>query len=305
MSYSLPITLPPFECLAAALEALHSGSFSAAAERLGVSHAAISRRVAGAESWAGMPLFERHGRGVRPTLEGQRLLIRLQKHLEEIDTLVDRSRAPRARETVRLAVTPSFARYWIIPRLETLEAEDLHIELVASQHHADLTGSEADLAIRYGRGGWTRAAEEKLLDEALAPTISRTLCPQAPITSPKELLALPLLHNADAYLWRYWAQQYNVSFRKKWRDRVLGDYSLAFDAAEAGLGVALWNRALHPLPGHLRPLESFALSEPPLRHYLIRRDRSPSAAADRLAERLLVAAHAENRDSRKATEREG
>lgn len=276
------------ECLAAALVALRSGSFSTAAETLGVSHAAISRRVAGAETWAGVRLFERHGRGVRPTPEGQRLLTRLQQHFDEIDTLVDRSHRPRARETVRLAVTPSFARFWLLPRLCELEADDLRIEVLGSPRHTDLAGGEADLAIRYGRGGWGMGLETLLCKEVLVPVVGKMFDLSSSVKG-EEVLNLPLLHNADTFLWRSWAKRQGLRFRNKSGDRLFVDYSQAVDAAYAGLGLVLWNRGLHALPTGMTALEHLALTRPPLCYYLLRPEGRITETAARLADRLLSA----------------
>lgn len=284
--HSLPTSLPPIECLTAALEAMRSGSFSAAAATLGVSHAAVSRRVAGAEAWAGGRLFDRHGRGVRPTPEGQRLLTRIQQHFNEIDALVDRSRQPRVRETVRLAVTPSFARYWLLPRLQRLEGKDLRIEVLASQQHTAIGGGEVDLAIRYGRGGWGKGVETALLDEWLVPMVRMGAFRSAQVTG-DQVLTLPLLHDGDTFLWRSWARQRGFRFRAKSGDRVFADYGLAVEAARVGLGVALWNRGLHDLPPDMVAVEDSALTDPPLRHYLLQAPGRASGPAARLAIRLL------------------
>lgn len=48
-----------------------SGSFRAAAEKLGYTQSAVSRQVAATESAVGVPLFERHARGVSMTAAGE------------------------------------------------------------------------------------------------------------------------------------------------------------------------------------------------------------------------------------------
>ena len=122
MVYSLQNPLPPIDCLVAALAAMEFGSFSAAAEALDITHASVSRRVATAENWVGYALFDRHARGVRPTLDGQRLLLRLQKTFGELESLAGRRTRDTARNVVRIQTTPSLARFWLIPRLEKFEA---------------------------------------------------------------------------------------------------------------------------------------------------------------------------------------
>ncbi len=66
------------------LEVNRFGSFSAAAEALGYTQSAISRQVAGLETFAGAPLFERHARGVRPTAAGEILIRHAGEVLERV-----------------------------------------------------------------------------------------------------------------------------------------------------------------------------------------------------------------------------
>src|SRR5262249_15456026 len=61
------------------------GSFTAAARSLGYTQSAVSRQVAGLETAAGTPLFERAARGVRLTEAGEGLLVRAARVLEELD----------------------------------------------------------------------------------------------------------------------------------------------------------------------------------------------------------------------------
>lgn len=280
MTHSSPIALPPIECLAAALEAARTGSFSAAATALGVTHAAISRRVAGAESWAGFRLFERHGRGVRPTAEGQRLLTRLAQAFGEIELLADRYRRPAGRDVVRISVTPSFSRCWLLPRLPLIEREGIRLEIIAEQRNAELRRNEADLAVRFGRGGWNAGRETALFDERLVPAAAAGWLGAGRGVGAREIVERPLLHVGDGALWRGWCREQGSAMPRKRTDRILSSYDEAIEAAVLGYGVALWNSALHALPAGLEAAPALA-STPPLRHYLIEppADLSPAAAA--------------------------
>jgi DNA-binding transcriptional LysR family regulator len=66
-------------------EVAAQGSFTAAARSLGYTQSAISRQVAGLETAAGTPLFDRTARGVRLTDAGQALLQRAGTVLDEVD----------------------------------------------------------------------------------------------------------------------------------------------------------------------------------------------------------------------------
>src|SRR3984957_2422165 len=91
-SASLPVALPvagarpPLVSLETVCTVARQGSFLAAAEVAGLTHGAISRRVAAVENWLGMTLFERHARGVRLTPDGQRFVGRIEQAFGIIDS---------------------------------------------------------------------------------------------------------------------------------------------------------------------------------------------------------------------------
>ncbi|MBA3446680.1 MAG: LysR family transcriptional regulator, partial [Pseudaminobacter sp.] len=147
-------SLPPLESLQAVLGAAESGSFSAAAEALDVTHGAISRRVASVERWAGVTIFERHGRGVRPTLDGQRLMAQVEQALNLLeDATLIRHRRPEL-DVVRVGVVQSFARLWLIPNLAALEGTPPDLRIEPEVDHGFMTLSNARIGVRLGRGDW-------------------------------------------------------------------------------------------------------------------------------------------------------
>lgn len=227
----------------AALAVSRTGSFSAAAEELGVTHAAVSRRVAGAESWAGLPIFRRHARGAALTPEGERLLGRIDQGLDIIDRAADRGRKVRRSGVVRLATAASFANHWLLDRLGALEAAaGVRIELHTEGRLVDLKREGIDLAIRYGLGGWKGVREQRLFKAAehLAPVVSRALLGKAPARlTARDLASLPLLHNGDASGWRFWCEAHGLEFRARPADRTFAYYHLTLSAARSGLGAAL------------------------------------------------------------------
>lgn len=251
MSYNLPNSLPPIECLVAALVAARSGSFTQPAVELGVSHAAISRRISGAESWAGIKLFQRHGRGVTVTVDGQRLLARVSHALEIVDQAADVWRKPLRHRTVRIATTHSVATLWLIPRLAQLEAMvgAVRIDAQAGNDHTDLTGGQADIVIRCGNGGWKIGRERRLFaEEIIFPVAAPALLAErGPIRTAEKLLSCNLIHNVDSTYWKVWAQAQGRLLKPKAGDRVMGDHSQSLTAAEAGLGVAQMVYPVTPL----------------------------------------------------------
>jgi DNA-binding transcriptional LysR family regulator len=173
---------------------------------------------------------------------------------------------------VKLATTSSFARFWLIPRLTELEGtiQDLRIELVTSALNASLSSGEVDLAIRYGRGQWNDGEEEPLFEESLCPVASPEVLAmnEQPLSLIKDT---PLLHTGDTTLWRAWMSHHGKRLTSKPIDRVMGDYAQAIEAARSGLGIALWNPAIHALDafnGQLIALNELSCPSP-LRFFLL------------------------------------
>lgn len=288
--------LPPLDCLVAVLEASRAGSFSATAEALGVTHAAISRRVHVVEHWLGTALFERHGRGVRPTPAGQRFVAEVEAALAGIRESAERWKPRAELPTVRISVLPSFARLWLLPRLAVLQGTParVRIELVLEHRLADLGEGGVDLAIRYGRGRSTPGGDSRLLlRETLFPVAAPRLAAQLGThPGPARIAALPLLHDSDASQWRSWLADGGHRLRPKSSDRRFEDYDLVLVAACAGLGVALLRSPLADAwlgDGRLTRIYGGALPNP-MAHHLVSARGGASAARDFVVEGLLAAA---------------
>lgn len=279
--------LPPIECLAAAIVAARAGSFTQAAIEMGVSHAAVSRRIAGAESWAGTSLFVRHGRGVRLTDDGHRLLSRVSHAFDTIDQAVSLWRKPQRARQFKIATTHSLAQLWLMPRIATIEAvvPEVRIEVLTGPRHANLAVGEADIAIRCGKGGWKEGIEYRLFpEEHLYPVATPDCIARHAIgNEPAALLGHPLIHSVDSSGWHSWAQTRGSHYRGKLTDRIVSDYTLAISAAKAHLGVALANSGLVP-PGDLDPCLKaldIPMAPSPLKYFLIvpsHQDRAVASA---------------------------
>lgn len=85
-----------------------SGGVARAAARLHLSQPALSRQIRGLEVELGVPLFNRIGRGVRLTSEGEDLLRRSRRLLAEAESLGEHARSLKTGEAglLRVAATP-------------------------------------------------------------------------------------------------------------------------------------------------------------------------------------------------------
>ena len=129
------------------------GSYTAAAERLNVSKAAMSQRIAELERIAGVSLVQRTTRSVRLTEAGQRLVEETRASFDQIaqsfDQVRDMAEAPRG--LVRITAPVAFARQQLVPQLPAFfkEFPDIRIELDMSDRLRSLGKEGFDLAIRH------------------------------------------------------------------------------------------------------------------------------------------------------------
>jgi LysR family transcriptional regulator, glycine cleavage system transcriptional activator len=232
---------PPLANLETVCLVAQAGSFSAAAAASGITHGAISRRIAAVENWLGVPLFERHGRGVMLTPDGQRFVGQVVQAFDIIDSAADQWHARHSARLVRMSVVSSFARLWLFDRLASLEQRPhpLKIQLDVGSRNADISGGEADLAIRYGRGNWPGLHTELLFPEELSPVAHPDIAAKLKANDLDGMLAYPLLHDSDLTGWRAWLHGRGISLKGRTHDRRFEDYTLVLAAAESGLGIAL------------------------------------------------------------------
>lgn len=94
-----------------------SGSFSAAARRLGLTPAAVSRNVAQLEANLGVQLFQRSTRRVTLTEAGERFLGNVEPGLESVQAAIAdiTSHAGEPAGVLRLTAAPSFGRDFLLP----------------------------------------------------------------------------------------------------------------------------------------------------------------------------------------------
>ena len=287
--------IPSSEALQAMLSASQTGSLSAAAEELGITHGAVSRRIQGLEAWLGQPIFERHGRGVLLTPAGEIFARRVERSLDAIASVAADLRSTTQRRPVKLSVLPSFARLWIMPRLDQLRGPDHDLSIVLNCEHrmAAVDGRDADVAVRVGSGGWPGVDARLLFEETAYPVASAAVAERLAGAKPEDILQQPLIHDADAGGWRRWCRAAGVTYRARNGEMKFDDFDLALAAAANGFGIALAqdplsrdlerSGALVRVPGHQVTVRNG--------HYVITRMGEVRAAVLRLADRLIQLGH--------------
>jgi len=147
--------VPNWDRLRVFLAVAEAGSFTRAAERLGLSQSAVSRQIGALEEELGAILFHRHARGLVLTEQGEVLLQAAREMAERVNraqALLSESRE-RPAGHIRVNTTVGLGTIWLTSHLAEFCARypEITISLLVTDADLDLTLREADVAIRLSR----------------------------------------------------------------------------------------------------------------------------------------------------------
>lgn len=223
------------------------GSFSRAAEELSLTHSAVYRQVTGLEERLGVQLFTRVRRRVALTDAGAEYAGRVRHHLEQLekDTFGLVARA-RLGNSLHLAVLPTVATTWLIPRLPAFAAQypGIVVNLSVQTLPFQFSDHPYDAAIYHAAQVWPNTRGIKLFDEcALVPVCNPALAARV-AGRVSELAAVPHLHMAsrpDA--WRRWYREQGLDYPPSAGAGPRYElFTMTLAAVSAGVGVALMPR---------------------------------------------------------------
>lgn len=243
----MPRSLPPLTSLRAFEAAARLLSFTRAARELHVTPAAISHQIRGLERFLGVVLFQRTGRRLELTRDGQLAAEHFKEAFDRIARGVQALR-PQAREgELTVSVTPAFGTRWLVPRLPSLAAALPHVrlKLVTGTGPVDFDRGDIDIAIRFGRGGHEAVVTEQLFGEWVAPVASPAFVRSHQVRKPGDLARVRLLHDESMRrvgrppTWSEWLRAADAPAMEVDSGTVFDDSHLALQAAIDGQGVAL------------------------------------------------------------------
>lgn len=226
------------------------GSFSRAAEELSLTHSAVHRQITGLEQRLGVTLFNRVRRRISLTEQGLEYAARIRQHLEQLEKdtlgLVSRSGVGRS---LHIAVLPTLATYWLIPRLPQFHKAypDIAINLSLRTLPFNFTDHPFDAAIYHSHAQWPGTQSTLLFDEqAVVPVCSRRLLNQVHESRGSQTLSNPMASLTHIHItsrpdaWRHWYASQNQtypSFAAGGPRYELFTMVLAAVAADMGVGL--------------------------------------------------------------------
>ncbi|PKO55277.1 MAG: LysR family transcriptional regulator, partial [Betaproteobacteria bacterium HGW-Betaproteobacteria-19] len=171
-------------------------SFTLAADELALTQSAVCRQIASLEDFLGVSLFRRTRRGVRLTEAGESYSRQISARLDAVerDTLSVMSHHGRGAK-LELAVVPTFATRWLLPRLPDFLARhpDSTVNMSTRTRPFLFDETEFDAAIYFGDAGWPGTEAHFLMHENPVPVCSPKLKGVKPVMSAAEISTLPLL----------------------------------------------------------------------------------------------------------------
>ena len=230
--------LPNLSFLRAFEAAARNGSFQEAATELHLSPSAVSHAIRKLELELGAALFEREGRRVRLTSDGEALVRHVGPAFDDLRRGMDLIYA-HGPKILRIHSAPSFAAQWLTPRLPGFLSThpDMEIRLSAGTDYTRFANDEFDVDIVYGRPNQEGVIVLPLGEEIVTPLCIPKLA--SLIRRPEDLLRHALIDSDNKKVrWPDWFAANGLSAPPP-RGMRFDRSFLAISAAVYGLGIAL------------------------------------------------------------------
>ncbi len=235
--------LPPIHCLQAFEALARLRSVSAAAEELHVTPSAVSHRMRQLETQVGARLFGRSD--FTPTADGAAYLAQVRSALAALSQLPWADERVAAPARLRLAVTPTFSREILLPRLAGFRRAypDVELTLQVAIPFLNVTAEEADLEIRYGTGPGNGVESVRVLSDEITPVCSPEYAAEhgpfeEGFASAAEVARVRLIRS-PLEPWSTWFRAAGLALPEPREGAQFNDVGLMLDAAAAGFGVTL------------------------------------------------------------------
>ncbi|WP_282608625.1 LysR substrate-binding domain-containing protein [Pelagibius sp. Alg239-R121] len=192
------------------------GSFTRAAQELGLTQGAVSRRIQSLESHLGVALFTRQGRTVKITTDGLRLAESATSILRQIET-TRLELSGSLTGSLRIGVLPSLGGLWLAPRLQAFAQLHPGLSVTVSTVDADFSAAHKDpvnwdpslldIVLTWGHGGWTPLTAKVLFREEMIAVCSPEFKAQHGIETVADFWTAPrLAHTTRPNAWDAFAE---------------------------------------------------------------------------------------------------
>jgi DNA-binding transcriptional LysR family regulator len=236
-----PPRIPPIHCLLSFEALARLRSVTLAAEELNVTPSAVSHRMRQLESQLGVRLFARSDFTL--SADGVAYLGHVRQGLQALQQVPGHAPA-HGTAKLRLAVTPTFSRQILLPRLALFRHAYPDVELIlqVAIPMLDVKAEEADLEIRYGTGPYAGVEQVRILSDEIVPVCSPEYLNEAgPFDGfdSIEQVSRARLIRSPLESWNTWFKACGIALPEPREGAQFNDVGLMLDAAAAGFGVTL------------------------------------------------------------------
>ena len=238
--------LPPLTSLLAFEAVYRTGSVTAAAERLGRTHGAVSKQLHQLHDHVGVDLFRKHGSGLELTSHGRNFARIVAAALDDIRSGYDDLRRTKERRPVTVLASATFARSWLIPVLSRFGVDhpDIEVSLRMFVPNGERgPAGKADLTFSYNRllspEPWHGSVS--LGDVEIGPV----LAPGYGHAREDHVLSFQtrIDRRHDEAMWQAWTSLTGIAIEAQ-KVQVFDHSYLAFQAARSRMGAAIAPRFL-------------------------------------------------------------
>lgn len=242
--------IPSLSALTVFEAAARTKSFTAAAQELNVTQAAVSRRIRALEETIGSPLFDRANRRVQLTDAGGILLdatndalASLGKAIRGIGSLLDD-------DSLTIGASLAFSHFVLLPALAEFRDshEELVVRVVSQDTWSEQSGWVPDVLVQYGKPPFPGYEVLMSLPDSVIPTCAPSfaekhgLDPDVPLSSDM-LSRLPRISSNAAEIgwldWDTWSKAMHLPDLTRPASLHVTNYSDAAYAAMNGEGIML------------------------------------------------------------------
>lgn len=257
----------PLEAFRVFEAAARHGNFTAAARELGVTQAAVSRRIRGLEDRLQAALFLRNGRNLQLTPAGRQLHTRTRAALDYLAEALSPFAPGAAAAPVSIVASGSVTHLWLGPHLRAFAREHpgVSVRLTTTDAMEELADDRHDVTVLYGSGAHPRWRLAPLIAEDLVPVASPAYLAERGIRPPMTahgIAALDLIDydrvNAHWIPPSVWFERNGAPLPADKPRVIFSSYLPAIEAALRGDGVTLGSLGL--IAGHLAAGRLVALS---------------------------------------------
>lgn len=217
--------------------AASSSSYSEAANKLNITHGAVSKQIKVLENYLSQALFYKKGRNVFLTQEGELLKSYTEQAFQALDTGVNKLIQVK-NQCLEVSCEPTLTMRWLMPRLSDFHmSSGSDVRLSTAGGPVTLGATGLSLAIRRDDFELLHDYKQtKLVEEWVGPVFSPEYWHQVK----DDLSKVKLLHSQTRpQAWENWSASYDAPAMLGNTHQTFAHFYFCFQAAVDGLGAAI------------------------------------------------------------------